>query len=224
MADDVARAVGAAGAETITIGGKTCTVRPLTIRELAEVERECVKIYVRAHLETYSRNLDLLPCDEDSKMKLLSSKLEAASRWDVGDLPQRYAYDPGTIFLSGLLKEWIKQELQFVETDASGKPLSEQELNDRYRKAAVTALDAGLLKEEHYHQLTGRNVGKVPVGYVNWWITGSMEGMLTMVWACFKSYGVSREEVAEAIGNNFNVLANLSRDIEHLSVPAVGNG
>lgn len=223
MADDVARAVGAAGTETVLIGGKECTVKPLTIRELAEVERECVKYYIRQHLENYNRNLDLLP--EADRLRLMQAKLEEASRWDVGDLPPRYAYDPATIFLSGLLKGWCQQELQFSELDAKGEKLPDAVLAGNYRKAVVTALDAGMLSPEHYKQLTGKDApGKVPVGYVNWWITGSLEGMFTMVWMCFKAYEVTRDEVAAALGSNFSVLSNLSRSIEHLSVPAVGNG
>ena len=35
------------------------------------------------------------------------------------------------------------------------------------------------------------------VNYVSWWITGTFEGMLTLVWLCFKSNGVTKEEVEE---------------------------
>ena len=88
MSEDVARALGAGG-DITTIAGKECKVRPLSIRELTEVERECLKVYKRTFLETFHDNLDLLPDDEAAG--LMSRKLEEASAWDVGDLPSKKA-------------------------------------------------------------------------------------------------------------------------------------
>ena len=43
MSEVMARAAGAGSPLTVEIGGKQCSVRPLTIRELTEVERDCVE-------------------------------------------------------------------------------------------------------------------------------------------------------------------------------------
>ena len=72
--------------------------------------------------------------------------------------------------------------------------------------------------------MTGGKPLKVKVPYVSWWITGSFDGMITLIWTCFKHNGVSREDVARELGRNEALLTELSREIETLSVPAVGNG
>jgi hypothetical protein len=61
MSEKMARALGANGAMLVTIAGKECSVRPLGIVELAEVERDCVARYRRTDLETYASYLDRLP-------------------------------------------------------------------------------------------------------------------------------------------------------------------
>lgn len=226
MAEDVARAVGAGGTDdaAIMIAGKRCTPRPLSIRELAEVERECLRAYTRHHLQTYSENLDLMPGDADSRATAMRDKIEEASRWDISDLPPRHAYDPATVVLSAALQDWAKAELRVADTDAAGKPLGAAVAEQRYRRAIVAALDAGLLKDTQYKELTGKEPAKLRVGYCNWWITGTMDGMITLIWMCFRASGVTKDEVLAAIGNDFDILANLSREIEHLTAPAVGNG
>jgi hypothetical protein len=59
---------------------------------------------------------------------------------------------------------------------------------------------------------------------VNWWITGSYNGIVTMVWTAFKHNHVTREQVAEAMNKNLADMMEMARDIESLSSPSVGNG
>jgi len=72
--------------------------------------------------------------------------------------------------------------------------------------------------------LTKCVIRPLKIQYVNWWITGSYDGMVTFIWLCFRSYGVSKEEVFDKIGKESSLLVELSREIETLSTPAVGNG
>jgi len=210
MPDDMARALGAGSSTTVKIGGKDCTVRPLNIRELTEAERDCLQRYRRSYLETWQQNLDLLP--EGSEM--LRTKIEEAARWDVDDLPPKWAYDPRQIELTAGLKKWVKGEMN-LEGKAD---------NDRLQRLVTTALDQGLLSEKKYMELAGKEPKKAKVPYVNWWITGSFDGMITFVWLCFRPNGVTREEVIDALGDNPSLLADTSRQIEELSSPASGNG
>jgi len=210
MPDDMARALGAGSSSTVKIAGKDCSVRPLNIRELTEAERDCLQRYRRSYLETWQQNLDLLP--EGGEM--LREKIEEAARWDVDDLPPKWAYDPRQIELTAGLKKWIKDEMN-VEGKID---------NDRMRRLATSALDQGLLSEKKYVEMTGKKPKKAKVPYVNWWITGAFDGMITFVWLCFRPDGVTREEVIDALGDNPSLLADTSRQIEELSSPAAGNG
>lgn len=212
MSEIMARALGAPGALTATIAGKECTVRPLGIQELTEVERDCVQRYKRGFLETYSQNLDLLPKERGEQ--LLEQKMAEVARWDVDNLPPKWAHDPKRIKVTEALKKWLKENLELKE-DAD---------DERLRRMAASALDQGMLTEEQYRNLTDAKPPRVRVGYVNWWITGSYDGMITFVWVCFRHNGVTREQCVEALRGNMALLVDLSREIERLSSPTVGNG
>ncbi len=97
----------------------------------------------------------------------------------------------------------------------------------RYRKTSsvcASMLDQEMLSREEYRKMTGEDPPRFRVGYVNWWITGSREGMLTVAWVAFQHDGVTREQVSDALRDQPAKLANLSREIEHLSAASVGNG
>lgn len=212
MPDDVARAVGANGL-TIAIAGKQCTVRPLGIRELTEVERDCLSRYKRQYLESFSANSDLLPAA--TRDRILEQKYDAANRWDIDDLPTKYAHDPKRVKVTEMLKTWLTENLSLA-TDAD---------DPQVQRMAAVALDQELLNEDEYRKLTDGNAPpKLKVPYVNWWITGCFDGMITFVWICFKHNGVTREQVVEELGGNMSMLVEVSREIERLSTPAVGNG
>ena len=194
------------------IGGKECVPRPLGIRELTEVERDCLDRYKRQYLETYSRNLDLLP--EAERVGVMAAKLDEVSRWDIDDLPPKHAHDPDRIRLTDGLKAWL--------TDTWGVEVG---LADpRLRRLAAAALDQDVLTGATYERLANAKPPRVKVPYVHWWITGAYDGMITLIWACFRNSGVTREQVVESLGGNMTVLSELSRDIEKLSAPAAGNG
>lgn len=217
MPDDVARAV-AAGGRTITIAGKQCQVRPLGIRELTEVERDCLQRYKRQYLETFQANLDLLP--EEDRGRTMDRKMEEAARWDVDDLPSKWAYDPRTLKITAELISWLTENMG-VKAPEKDKDENDQML----RRTLATALDQGSLDENEYQKLSGGHKPiKAKVPYVNWWITGCFDGMISFIWTCFRRDGITREQVVEELGGNMGLLSDVSREIEHLSAPAVGNG
>lgn len=210
MPEDMARAVGAAGAMSVTIAGKECTVRPLGIRELTEAERDCIQRYKRSYLKTFADNIDLFPNGTD----LLERKMEEAARWDVDDLPTKCACDPNKIKVTDGLENWLKEQFEL-----KGKITKK-----RYQQLAATAIDQELMSVDEYKTMTGREVKRTKVPYVNWWITGSFEGMITFVWICFRKDGITRDEVLDELSENQSLLIELSREIERLTAPAVGNG
>jgi len=212
MGDAMARAVGAGSPMTIEIGGKQCTVRPLSIRELAEVERDCVQRYRRSYLKTFTENADLIP--ERLREGMVQEKFELAARWDVDDLPLKYAFDAKRIEVSDELKSWIVEEYG-TDPEAPEKT---------FQGMAASALDQGMLSEDRYEQFTRKKPKKSRVPYVSWWITGSTEGMITFLWLTFKHDGVTREQVVKAMESNPTMLVEVAREIERLSSPQLGNG
>lgn len=214
MSESVARALGASDPKpkTITIAGKKCTVRPLGLRELTEVERLCVKQYKRTFLETYAENADLLP--EDERAGLVREKLDDAALWDIDDLPPKRAYDANKIKATKELKDYV---VKAFGIDKNVKPL-------QLKQIVTGLLDSNSMTPAKYKKYTKEMPPYGQVPYASWWITGSHDGMITLIWTCFKDDGVTKDEVASELGSNKELLMSLSRDIEHVTAPEVKNG
>ena len=216
MPEDVARIVGAGSLETYEIAGRQCSPRPLALAELTEIERECLRIFKREYLRTYSENLDLLP--EEMRGSMMLQKMDLVAKWDVHDLPVKDVVDSSKIRPTKELQVWLETYFgQKIEAT------SEKDLNRLIQRLAATAIDSGALDDPTYEDCTKSKIMRSKVGYVNWWITGSHEGMLTIVWVAFKPNNVTKEQIGEAIAKNPAILASLAREIEHLSGPASGN-
>lgn len=211
MSEQMARALGAKDPEAIKIAGKDCFLRPLGIRELIEVEKDCLKRYKRSYLQTFVDNLDLLPPDQ--RLKLVETKMEEVARWDVGNLPHKVAYHPELIFISEEIKQWMKDKLTIVESDEK-----------KLKTMVAAVLDQGVMSEEDYKKMTGIEAPRVSIDYVNWWITGNKEGMITFIWICFSNQDVTREQVEKELSGDLRLLIDLSRSIERMSAPQAGNG
>lgn len=220
--EDVARALGAGSTDTILINGKECSVRPLTVKELTEVERDCLKRYKRSYIETYSENADLL--GEEEGKQLVREKIDEAAKWDVSSLPPKYACDDSKIQVTDILKSWLKENIGFSEKDQNGAEIPKQAIEKRLKRLAAYAIDADMLSVDDFKKFTGESPVRQKVGYVNWWITGTFDGMLTMVWMAVRQGGVTKEEVATELGKNPSLLTYFAREIERLSAPDVGNG
>ena len=144
----------------------------------------------------------------------MEQRMEEAARWDVTDLPPKNAHDARRIKVTQGLRDWIAATYD-VEGDQEEK---------RWKRLAAAALDSGMLADNEYVEMTGKTPPRVRVGYVNWWITGHYDGMITMTWICFAHNGVTRDQVIEAMRGNKGLLVDVSREIERLSSPAAGNG
>jgi len=213
MSEQVARAVGAGSSLTLTIAGKQCTPRPLGVRELVEVERDCLDRYRRDYLEAYVKNLDLLP--EAARETTLARKLEEVARWDTDCLPAKDAHDSSRVKLTDSLREWAKAYWALAADDAP---------DTRIQRLVAAALDQDILTAEKYQELTQTLPPRIKVPYVNWWITGSFVGMITMLWVCFRQEGITREQVIDALASDMAKLNETAREIEKLSAPQAGNG
>lgn len=216
MSEDVARAVGAASPTTVKVCGKECQPRPLTIKELTELQRDCLAKYRRSYVEAYSQNVDFLP--EDERRPFIREKIEEAAKMDLSSLPRKDAYDARRVVLTPELEKWLEENIigyKRDEKDKEGKVA---------KRIVVGSLDAELLSLEEYEKLTKQKIKPTKVGYVDWWVTGSFEGMISMINLVFKGCGVTEDELCREVSRNPALLMNLSREIEHLSAPEVGNG
>lgn len=212
MSEAMARAVGAGSPLTVEIDGKQCTVRPLSIRELTEVERDCVERYRRSYLKTFADNLDLVP--KNIRESMMREKFEEAARWDVDDLPRKEAFSSVKVKVTKGLRRFIKAE--YTETTEPD--------DDKIQLLAAAALDSGMLSVEQYKSLTGEDAKPTKVPYVAWWITGSTEGKITFIWMTFRHNDVTREQVADAVSENIALFTEVAQEIERLSSPQLGNG
>ena len=220
MSEDTARAVGSAGTDKIIIAGKECTVRPLSLKELGEIERECLNQYRENILEYSARNAKFLPEGEGSK--LIREKMESMERWDVKDLPLSKVYDPDRMVVTEKLEEWLIENCSGTapEIEAQTDPAKKQLL---LRRLTATMLEAGQLSGTEYEAFTGKLPAYIKTGYVNWWITGTFAGMLELAYKAFQHNGVTRNDVSEALGRNMALMTRLAREIEALSAPQSGN-
>ena len=211
MSNDTARVLNAKSPMTVKFGKKELEVRALGLRELAEVEQDCLDRYRRSYLETWSKNLDLIPNGET----ILLDKIEEAAKWDIDELPTKFAFNPASVIVTKQLKIWI----------ASNFSIDLKKLSDnRAKLMAATALDKEMMDKELYKKFTGHGVISTKVSYVNWWITSAYDGMITFIWTCFKIHDISREEVSRKMSGDMALMTEVSREIERLSSPAVGNG
>ena len=210
MSDEMSRALGTGGS-TVVVAGKECQVRPLGVGELADVERECLRQYRESYIDTYANARKHLGKKGDA---LLLQKIEEAGHWDINDLPLKYAFDEDTVVTTKALEEWVSEKFG-VEM-----PVGERKI----KRLTATALDQKMLSEAECVKLAGAVPVKTSVGYVNWWITGCFEGMITFIWMCFKTNGVTKKQVLEELRDKPDLLSSLSREIEHLSAPVAKNG
>ena len=223
MAEDVARAVGASGGDPFTIAGKEVQARALTIKELAEVERDCLKRFRRHYLESYSENLDLL--SESNRDRIMQEKIEESAKWDMSNLPPKYVVDWQKVQMTERLKTWIKE--YFETMGGHEEPKEQKAIVSYYKKLAGALIDQGVLSEEDYKELTDNaKLPKTAVPYVAWWITGSTDGRITMLWLVCKPAGVTREQVETdpLVVKNQGKLLEIAQEIERLTAPSLGNG
>lgn len=225
MADDTARALGA-GSKPIKIAGKEVRPRPLSVKELSQVERECLNYYKRQYLETFSQNLDLLKQADPNlnPLQFMEEKMTEAARWDLDDLPLRYAYDPDKLIVNDELKEWAKTKLDFKTKDDANNALPEAVVTARLKRVIAAALDSEMLSQKLYEKTTNHEPKKLKIPYSSWWVTGSTEGMIAFVHTCFMDQGITRDDLLKEMSKNPALIMQVSREIEALSAPNPGNG
>jgi len=156
-----------AAAEFVEVDGKQFKLRPISIQNLVDLEREAMSHYKRQYLMTYRDNADLLGDDAKS---MLRQKMEEVAKWELHDLPQKDVFDTSQVPLTDAVKKWLEENFgQLPDTDTA------------IHAVLVTALDTGQLKSSELKKLTGKLPIQGRVRFDQWWVTGSMEGMLSLI-------------------------------------------
>lgn len=216
MSEDVARALGAGVPGDLKIKGKSYALRPLTVKELTELQRTCLRRYQRKYMETFKENVDLLADSVDKQQDLLAKELQKVGKWSLDDLPLKEVYDSSRVKITDEMKVWLGENLGATEAVLKSEK--------KTRQLVATALDGGVLTIDGCFKLTGTTPQKVTTGYVNWWVTGSSEGMVHFVWLSIRGSGLTEEELENEISSKYEDIVTAARDIENLSVPDMGNG
>lgn len=216
MSEDVARAVGAGIPGELTIKGKKYNLRPLTVKELTELQRTCLKRYQRKYMETFKENVDLLEGDVDKQRDLVSIELQKVSKWGLEDLPLKEVFDVSPVKITDELKMWMRDNLGATKAVLAS--------DKKALQLVATALDGGVLSIDACFKFTGTVPQKVKTGYVNWWVTGSSEGMVHFVWLSIRGSGLTEAELEDEISSSYEDIVTAARDIENLTVPDLGNG
>jgi len=213
MSEDVARAVGAPSGVHLVIKGKHIPVRPLNLKELTEVQRICIKSYRDNWLESWHDSMKYLPNPEETMLQ----KIDESAKWTIENLPKKRVYTSASLLDSEILafRESLESSLGI---DCSKSPVN------ALRRILDTALDQELITEEQFQKVSGKPPKKMLSGYVNWWITATMEGMVTLIWMCARDHGITKDDIIELMSSNQEKMIELSREIESVTAPSVGNG
>lgn len=216
MSEDVARILGAGAPGELVIKGKVYSLRPLTVKELTEIQRTCLKRYQRKYMETFKENVDLLADSVEKQQDLVTNELQKVSKWGLDDLPIKEVFDSSRVRVTDELKSWMQQNI--------GATAAVLQSERKCRQLLSTALDGGVLSSDSCFKLTGTVPQKVKTGYVNWWVTGSSEGMVHFVWLSIRGSGLTEEELEAEISDKYENIVTAARDVEDLTVPDLGNG
>ena len=213
MGEREARALGAG--TTLKVGGKEYKLRPVTVQYLCDLEREALEFYKQEYLKTYFDHLSKLG---ERGQTMLEKKLDEVASWSLDDLPKKRAYGVNRIPITAKLKKWALEFRSEV-----GGATDEELTDDQIRGLVSTALDRERLKPETVKELTGRFPQQGNVRYDQWWVTGTMEGMVSFIFAsiCQEHKDVTKEEIK---GWDAASVFEGAREVEKITVPSMGNG
>ena len=201
--------------KTVELGGKEYTISPITMGRLQELQRDAVASYKRTILTTYADNLDLLG---DVGEKLLREKLEQIAQYDVDDLPKKIAYDVSVIEIN----EAMQTKLTDLFTDDLADRDEKKEGEVNWSAMLAVALDQESITAAEVKEITGRGPTPVKIAYDAWWVTGSYEGMISLVRASIRQHHpeITKEEIKDWPMAD---LAHVAREVEAITAPAMGN-
>jgi phage pi2 protein 07 len=212
MSDKEARALGAGS--SIVVGTEEYKLSPMTMRQLAELQKTAVAYYKRQYLQTYQENADLLGNQRDA---VLAEKLDEVAKWDIDSIPQKIAYDTSKIVVTDKLK-------QRIEALNGGVVFDKEDAKEdkRWKYILASLLDSGQMSAKEVETLTGSVPRRGSASYDMWWITGCPDGMISTV---YESVRIHHPRIKKSDVSLWPMakLMEASRIIDQLTTPDVGN-
>ncbi len=207
MSERESRALAAA--KTIEVDGKQYKLRPLSLQHLVDLEEEALSHYKRQYLDTFRDNADVFGKD---KLNVLRAEMEKVAKWQLHDLPKKLAYDVSRLPITDAVRRWVEEtQGEVPETDTA------------IRALLATALDNEQLTAEQVKQMSGKPPVRGLVRYDQWWVTGSINGMLSFITTSIRSEHpeVTRDAIAAW---PFTKIAEAARLVEGSTSASMGNG
>lgn len=213
MSDKEARATGAG--DSIEVDGKTWHLVPLRMTQLHEIQRKALASYRSSYLQTFADNAKLLG---DAGEGLLASKLEEVAKWDVSDLPAKYAHSCENVPINNKLVEMVRIELQLSDDECA--EFSKDEKKAKMRLAGL--LDQGLVTVEQVKKATGSTPRRIRAHYDMWWATATHEGRIATIVASLLRHHptVTKTDIQDW---SLHAMIDAVSMIESLTAPTVGN-
>lgn len=213
MSDVEARILAAS--DEVTVRGEDYKLAPLSLLQLAEIQRKALRFYKNNYITTFKDNVDIFP--EDQRLDILAKKLDEVGRWDINDLPPKPTYDVRNVTITPALKEKI---LSFFEPEqAEGW---ETWKDPKWTAVLGAVMDAGQITSEAIQKLTNTKPTTVKIPYDMWWVTAAYEGMLTLVYESVKinQPHIKHNDVAKWPMPD---IMDAARIVEQITSPAWGN-
>lgn len=213
MSDKEARATGAG--DSIEVDGKTWHLVPLRMTQLHEIQRKALASYRSSYLQTFADNAKLLG---DAGEGLLASKLEEVAKWDVSDLPAKYAHSCDLVTVTTALIDLVVSTLE-IEGDEAEKTAKNEK---RIRQLTSVLLDNGMLTVDQVVKATNTTPRRIRGAYDMWWITATHEGRSAALLASLQRHHPDVTKVHIQDWPLPTIIEAVSI-IEKLTAPEVGN-
>jgi len=185
-------------------------LRPVRAKHLMDLERDALTSYKHEYLKTFSENAHLFP--QDRRDEILIREMTKVAGWDLSNLPQKTTYSViGLVVTSELKKEMETRYNQTIESDNGVLAL------------VSNALETGTISEEDVLKLTKTRPLKAKVRYDQWWVTASIEGMVSFV---TNSVRHDHPELTSEMIQNwpFAKIVEAAQIVERLTTASLGNG
>ena len=205
MSDKEARALGAGS--TFTVGNEEFHLTPITIGSLAEIQREALRAYKRQYLQTYLDVQDALPAGK------LDEVISQVATWDVDKLPTKVAYSC----------VHLEANQQVIDLLVSFYGQTILPIKDKTALALLSnLLDEDKVTSKEVEQIAGGRPLSAHIPYDLWWVTGSYEGRILLLWASLQTHHpkYTKEQIKQ--WDPSKVIEG-SRLVESMTEPQMGN-
>lgn len=214
MPDDVARIVGTPDGDEFEIKGKKVRLRPLNMETLQLIEKEALSKYRKSFLEALKASEGLLTAAE------IREEVISSAKWGPDDLPKKEVHDAGPVEPTDKVINWFCGKFGLTKSTFKD-PIANARI---VRRMLSMALDSESITADQFEELTGRHPRVMKTGYINWWITGTNEGMVSMIYHSIQDPDISREDIIDYLGGDKERMVDMTRTIEKMTVPETKNG